>query len=439
MSKKASVLATTKQAFSTDPADWSWVERTVWSDRMLSALGNGVKGGKWYSLIDKVWRVSTLEAAWRRVRSNRGAGGVDGQSIKCFEARADVYLREISNELKSGSYIPQGVRRREIPKAGGKTRALGIPTVKDRVVQTALKLTIEPILEQLFEPSSYGFRPGRGCKEALREVDGLIRGGYPHAVDADIMGYFDHIPHDRLCEQLEQIIGDRRVLWLVRGWLSQEIVGEMESWTPIKGSPQGAVISPLLANLYLHPLDVRMRERGYRMVRYADDFVILCKSADVAAQALKEVRAWMSEAKLELHPEKTHVGNSLESDCGFDFLGYRFEIGKRWIRRSSLRAVRAKIKRMTRRSCGQSLSVVIARLNRMLRGWYNYFKHVRGWTLRTLDGYIRRRLRSILRKQQKRPGFGNTERDRREWPNHFFARAGLFTLYGAWSADRQSC
>lgn len=439
MSKETLVLETTKQVFSTDPTEWSWVERKVWSDRMLSALGNGVKGNKWYSLIDKVWRISTLEAAWKRVRANRGAAGIDGQSIKCFEARADVYLQELSEALKAGKYEPQGVRRKEIPKAGGKTRALGIPTVKDRVVQTAMKLTIEPIMEQAFEPTSYGFRPGRGCKDALREVDGLIQAGYIYVVDADIKGYFDHIPHDSLCGQLEQFIGDGRVLSLMRGWLSQEIVGEVESWTPIKGSPQGAVISPMLANLYLHPLDVLMRKCGYRIVRYADDFVILCKSADEAERALREVRAWMSGAKLELHPDKTHVGNCLEWGSGFDFLGYRFEAGKRWVRKSSLRALRAKIKRMTRRSCGQGLAVIIDRLNRMLRGWYNYFKHVRGWTLQTIDAYIRRRLRSILRKQKKRPGSGVTRRDHRQWPNTFFAKAGLFTLKGAWDADRQSC
>jgi len=433
------VLASTKQVFSRDTHEWSWVERKVWNSRMLSALGNGVKGGKWYSLIDKVWRESTLERAWQQVRSNKGASGVDGQSVKCFEARAEQYLEELKEELKAGRYSPRGVRRKEIPKACGKTRALGIPTVKDRVVQTALKLVIEPILENAFEASSYGFRPQRGCKDALKEVNGLIRAGYTHVVDADIKGYFDNINHERLCMQLEQFIGDRRVLSLVQGWLSQEIVGDLESWTPMKGTPQGAVISPLLANLYLHPLDVLMRERGYRMVRYADDFVILCSSADEATEALKEVGAWMKEAGLELEPSKTHVGNCLESDSGFDFLGYRFEVGKRWIRRSSLQALKAKIKRMTRRSCGQSLAVVIERLNRMLRGWYNYFKHVRGWTLRSIDKYIRRRLRSILRKQQKRPGFGSTEKDHRQWPNAFFARAGLFTLYGAWSVDRQSC
>ena len=184
-----------KQDAETQGRDWSWVEATVWNERMLAALGNGVRGGKWFSLIDKVYRQETLKAAWHKVRENAGAAGVDGQSVKQFGFRAEIYLAELEQALKSGEYRPEPIKRVEIPKAGGKLRPLGIPAVKDRIVQTALKLVIEPIFEREFEESSYGFRPQRGCKDALREVDELIKQGYTHVVDADLESYFDTIPH----------------------------------------------------------------------------------------------------------------------------------------------------------------------------------------------------------------------------------------------------
>src|SRR5699024_2737017 len=345
------------------------------TDRMLAALDNGVKGRKWFSLIDKVYRPATLEAAWQQVARNRGAAGVDGQSIERFAAQAPKYLDELSHELKQGRYRPSAVRRVEIPKAGGQSRPLGIPTVKDRIVQTAVKKVIEPIFEHEFLPMSYGFRPGRGCKDALREVDGHLKAGYTHVVDADLKGYFDTIPRDRLLERIRQHISDGRLLALLEAWLEQDILQDMKRWTPVAGTPQGAVISPLLANLYLHSLDQLLGEHGFRMVRYADDFVILCPDAEQADRALAVVQDWVEANGLTLHPDKTHVGDCLQPGQGFDFLGYRFEAGRRWVRKKSMDALKDKVRPKTRRSRGRSLEYVIADLNPMLRGWYGYFKH----------------------------------------------------------------
>ena len=251
--------------------DFTWVEASIWTERMLSALGNGVKGGKWFSLMDKVFAPKTLAAAWTKVRANKGAAGVDGQSIERFAAKAEDYLAELSEALREGAYRPQAVKRVDIPKGDGRTRPLGIPTVKDRIVQQAVRLVIEPIFESRFRDGSYGFRPGRGCHDGLREVDRLIKDGYAYVVDADLAGYFDSIPHDRLMARVEEKVSDGRILDLIRGWLKADILKGLERWTPAQGSPQGAVISPLLANIYLDPLDAAMAERGRRMVRYADD------------------------------------------------------------------------------------------------------------------------------------------------------------------------
>ena len=250
---------------------YPWAEAEVWTERMLSALANGVKGGKWFSLMDKVFAPKTLAVAWAKVRANKGAAGVDGQSIERFAAKAELYLSELSAALRKATYFPQAVRRVDIPKGDGRTRPLGIPTVKDRIVQQAVRLVIEPIFEHEFAEGSYGFRPGRGCHDALREVDRLIKEGYTHVVDADLQAYFDTIPHDALMARVEERISDGRILDLIGGWLKADILKGTERWTPTGGTPQGSVISPLLANIYLHPLDVLMAAHGYRMVRYADD------------------------------------------------------------------------------------------------------------------------------------------------------------------------
>jgi RNA-directed DNA polymerase len=418
--------------------NWSWVEALVWTDRMVSALENGVKGGRWYSLIDKVHAPATLAAAWERVQANAGAAGVDGQSVQRFEQREQEYLAELATAVREGSYYPQPIRRVEIPKGDGRTRPLGIPAVKDRIVQTAVKPVIEPIFEATFHPASYGFRPGRGCKDALREVEQLLRDGHAFVVDADFMSYFDTIPHDALMRRVEERISDGRVLALLRGWLEQDILHEMERWTPTQGTPQGAVISPLLANIYLHPLDELMAAQGYRMVRYADDFVVLCKTREEAAAALAQIGAWVTENGLRLHPDKTHVGDWRQPGEGFDFLGYRFEAGQRFVRDKSLSRFKDRIREKTRRTRGDSLARVVASLNPMLHGWFGYFKHAHPSTFTALDGFIRRRLRAMLRKQQKRPASGRRLVDHQRWPNAFFAQAGLLALHTAWLTARHS-
>ncbi|MDN5873363.1 MAG: group II intron reverse transcriptase/maturase, partial [Sinobacteraceae bacterium] len=395
-----------KQDSSESASAWTWVDRCVWTERMLAALDNGVKGGKWFSLIDKVCRLDTLETAWRKVKRNQGAAGVDGQSVERFAAQAPKYLAELSQSLKQGHYRPDAVRRVEIPKAPGKTRPLGIPTVKDRIVQMAVKQVTEPIFEHQFLSMSYGFRPGRSCKDALREVDACLKAGYTHVVDADLQGYFDTIPHAQLMARIKEHISDGRLLDLLDAWLRQEVMQDMERWTPPLGTPQGAVISPLLANIYLHWLDEWMTQRDYRMVRYADDFVILCATADEAQQALAEVQQWVEANGLTLHPDKTRMGDCLRKGQGFEFLGYRFEAGQRWVREKSLKAFKDKVRTKTRRSRGYSLVTIIADLAPLLRGWYGYFKHAHRFTFSALDGFIRRRLRAILRRQSKRPGFG---------------------------------
>ena len=413
-------------------------EAGVWTERMLSALGNGVKGGKWFSLMDKVFAPKTLALAWEKVRANRGAAGVDGQSIERFAAKAEPYLAELATALRTGTYRPEAVKRVEIPKGDGKTRPLGIPTVKDRIVQQAVRLVIEPIFEATFAEGSYGFRPRRGCHDALREVDRLLKAGDTYVVDADLKSYFDTIPHARLMARIEARISDGRVLDLIRGWLNADILTGLERWTPTGGTPQGAVLSPLLANIYLHPLDVALAERGFHMVRDADDFVILTRTRAEAEDALALVETWVTENGLTLHPTKTHVGDCRQPGQGFEFLGYRFEAGRRFVRKKSLDRLKETIRGKTQRTRGQSLGFVVADLNRTLRGWFGYFKHAHPRTFRMLDQMIRRRLRAVLRKQEKRPALGLCRDDHRRWPTAFFADQGLFALHTAWASARQS-
>jgi len=407
---------------------WAWVEAAVWTERMLAALGNGVKGGKWFSLIDKVYNAKTLKAAWKRVAANKGAAGVDKISIKRFRSNAVLYLAELGRELRDGIFQPSAVKRVHIPKDGKKTRPLGIPTVKDRIVQTALKMVLEPIFEKEFLSTSYGFRPGRGCKDALREVDRLLKEGYTWVVDADVKSYFDSIPHDRLMERIRKRVSDGKVLYLIELFLKQEIMEDMKLWNPISGTPQGAVLSPLLANVYLHQLDLVLHRHGFKMVRYADDWVVLCRNVDEAKTALSMIQLWIENNGLELSPEKTHIGSSLEPGHGFEFLGYRFEDGCRYVRSKSLKRFKDKIRLKTRRTRGNSIEQIISDINPTIKGWFGYFKHAHHYTFSSLDGFIRRRLRAVLSKHQKRPDSGRTGKDHRLWPNAFFAERGLFTM-----------
>jgi RNA-directed DNA polymerase len=434
----AAVPERATQAGEASPRDWDWVERHVWTERMLEALEKGVKGGVWFSLIDKVYRPSTLYAAWAGVKRNGGSGGTDRQSIEDFERNLESEIARLSEELRMGSYRPRPIRRAYIEKLGSKEkRPLGIPCVRDRVVQGALRIVIEPIFENVFVPHSYGFRPGRGCKEALREVERLLKAGYVHVVDADLKAYFDTIPHGPLLADIGQYIGDGRVLELIGAFLKQEVLEDMCLWTPEKGSPQGAVISPLLANLYLHPVDVAMARAGFEMIRYADDLVILCQSEAEAHRAYELLSDLTTQRGLTLHPEKTRLMDVSIPGEGFDFLGYHFEKGTRWPRKKSLKKLKDTIRSKTKRSNGHSLAVIIDGVNRTLRGWFEYFKHSRKYTFPMIDKWVRRRLRSILRKRIGLHGISRGH-DHYRWPNEFFRARGLFSLVEAHRALLQS-
>ena len=253
-----------------------YAEPRVWSDKMLSALERGSEGRKWFSLIDKVYRIETLSIAWEKVRANAGGCGVDGITVDWFEKDSQSRLLAVKEHLKNQTYKHQEIKRVWIPKAGSKSekRPLGIPTVRDRVVQTAVKMVIEPIFEREFAEHSFGFRPGRCCKDALRRVDRTLKAGYVYTVDADIRSYFDCIDQDKLMELVKEMIADRRVLDLIEQMLKAGVLENGEREETVAGTPQGGVISPLLANIYLNGLDWAMAKEGFEMTRYADDFII---------------------------------------------------------------------------------------------------------------------------------------------------------------------
>lgn len=415
-------------------ARWAFAEQSVWTDRMLTALEAGVKGGRWHSLIDKVHDEANLFWSFTNVAQNQGAAGVDHVTIDQFATGLAPRLRRLTKTLAEGSYHPHDIRRAWIDKPGtNEKRPLGIPTVRDRVVQTALRNVIEPIFERDFAEHSYGFRPGRGCKDALRRVDQLVKSGHRYVVDADLKSYFDTIPHDRLLGLVSQKISDSRVLSLIALFLKQGVMDGLDRSIPEQGSPQGAVISPLLSNIYLDPLDHLMARAGFEMVRYADDFVILCRDRTTAEAALRKVQEWTAQAGLTLHPEKTAIIDA-EQD-GFEFLGYHFHSEQRWPRKKSLNKLKASIRAKTKRANGHSLETIISDVNPTLRGWFEYFKHSHRYTFSALDGWIRMRLRSILRKRLGLEGRGRG-RDHQRWPNAYFAKAGLFSLV---TAHRIAC
>jgi RNA-directed DNA polymerase len=404
---------------------------------MLTALEQGVKGGKWFSLIDKVYAPDNLAAAFTRVAANGGAAGVDHQTVAQYESQLSVNQEKLATQLKDGSYCPQAVRRVWINKPGTKERRpLGIPTVRDRVAETALRNVMEPIFERDFAEQSYGFRPQRGTKQALRRVDALLRAGYTWVVDADLKSYFDSIPHEPLLARVQEKVSDGRVIKLLQAYLEQGVMEGLASWTPTAGTPQGAVISPLLSNIYLDPLDHLLATRGVEMVRYADDFVILCRTEAEARQALAWVQDWTVSNGLSLHPEKTRLVDATIRG-GFDFLGYHFERGYRWPRAKSIKKLRDTIRRKTRRTNGHALTVIIKDVNKTLRGWFEYFKHSHKTTFRRQDSWVRMRLRSILRKRQHLRGRGRGA-DHQRWPNAYFAKHGLCSLATAHGLSCQS-
>ena len=413
---------------------WPWVEPSVWTERMLTALENGVKGGKWFSVIDKVGALANLRSGFQRVKANRGAAGVDHVTVKQFESRLEHELQRLHESLRDGTYRPQAIRRKWIAKPGStEQRPLGIPTVRDRVVQTALRNVLEPIFERDFAEHSYGFRPGRGCKDALRRVNRLLQQGLVYVVDADLKSYFDSIPTHRLMDRVRDHVADGRVLALLEVFLAQPILDGLWSWQPDRGTPQGAVISPLLSNIYLDSLDHHLAGHGFAMTRYADDFVIQCRTQAQAEQALALVQAWVEESGLTLHPDKTRIVDARPRG-GFDFLGYHFERGRRWPRAKSLTKLKDAIRAKTRRANGHSVHQIVTNVNRTLRGWYVYFKHSERFVLQRLDQWVRMRLRSILRKRLGLRGRGRG-RDHHRWPNAFFAEHGLFSLCAAYASE----
>jgi len=419
-------------------ARWAWVEPTVWTERMLATLETGIEGGKWFRLIDKVWRTKNLAGSLQKVVAKGGSAGIDNQSARALCEHQEQTIQKLEQELRTGQYQPQAVKRVWIPKPGSQEkRPLGVPTLRDRIVQGAVLQVIEPIFEREFATQSYGFRPGKGCKDALRRVDELLRSGQHWVLDADLKSYFDTIPHERLMERVGEKVADGKVLNLIEGMLQAGVIDTVEGWQATKqGSPQGAVISPLLSNIYLNGLDWKMARKGFEMVRYADDFVVLCANQQEAQKALEEISQWVEENGLQLHPTKTRIVDASQRG-GFDFLGYHFERGKKWPRKKNLDKLRGSVRSKTRRTNGRCMKAIYAELNLTLKGWFGYFQHSVPHVLESVDGYVRGRLRSILRRRMKRKGRAKGK-DHYRWPNTYFSVVGLFSLKQAHSAACRS-
>ena len=407
---------------------WWWVEHSVWTDRMLIRLEQSEPKTKWFRLWDKVLSKCNLQAAFWAVWRNEGAPGVDGQTVQQFDEQSEGELARLRDQLQNKRYRRQPARRVWIPKPGTtEKRPLGIPAVRDRTVEAAVRNAIEPIFEHDFAQHSYGFRKGRGCREAVACVEELLGQGRLWCVDCDLKSYFDTIPHDRLMDLVRQRIVDGNILALLEQCLKAGVLEELKGWQPTeRGTPQGAVISPILANLYLNPLDHEMERRGWEQVRYADDLVVLCRTKEEADTVLNFLRQWTEAAGLILHPTKTRIVHVASE--GFDFLGWHFRGGKKWPRQKSLQKLRDKLRPLTKRSNGRSLGEIIAKVNPILRGWYGYFRGSHPTGLSGPDGWLRRRLRAMLRKREKRPGYGLSQADSRRWPNRWFAAQKLFSL-----------
>lgn len=357
-----------------------WAQPVVWTDRMLTTLlDNKVRGGKWHALIDKVYAELNRFTAARKVTGKKKAAGVDGQSCEDFEEHLLVETRQLAEHIKGQTYRPSAVHRRPPLRVGARiskpgrpneTRPLGIPKVRDRFVQRAIVNVIEPILDHQFHERIFGFRHERGAHNALRIVEQKLQEAYVYVVDADLKGYFDTIPKDLLLTLVKEHISDSRMLQLIRLFLDQNIMEELREWTPIAGVPQGSVLSPVLSNLYLNPLDHAMADKGFEMVRYADDFVVLCRSEFEAEVALQMITERVEAAGLTLHPMKTKIVDSrVES---FAFLGYSFRGEKIYPRHESLATMKARINELTPRKRPGSIQSIAAELNSVLRGWFGY-------------------------------------------------------------------
>ena len=422
-----------------DPA----VEKVRELQRKLWACAKQSKTRRFHALYDRIHRSDVLWEAWRRVRSNGGAAGVDAETIQAIEQYgAEKWVAEIQAVLRAGEYRPQPVKRRWIPKTDGKQRPLGIPTVRDRVVQMAAKIIIEPIFEADFEAHSYGFRPKKSAVQALEAIRAAGNQGLNFVVDADIKGYFDSIDQTKLMVLVEERICDRRVLKLIRQWLRAGVMEEGEERTTLAGTPQGGVISPLLANIYLHLLDrIWARKCGSLgvLIRYADDFVVMAPTETQAKEALRRIEFVMSKLGLTLHPDKTRMVDLRRGKGSFVFLGCtirkkrsilrnpRWYFMHRWPSPKARQRLRDRVREITdRRASGQDVKQIIATLNPVLRGWGNYFRT--GTCTREfhrMDDFVYRRLLCWLyRRGGQRP-----TRSIQWKPDHFYGM-GLYQLRG---------
>ncbi|MDB6026457.1 MAG: ltrA 3, partial [Verrucomicrobiales bacterium] len=422
------------------PQQWEWTEASVWTERMLATLTGGIKGGKWFSLMDKVYKIDNLQSALKEVTRKKGAGGVDGMTTERFLAESPQRLVRLQSLIKEGKYLPQPAKRVWIEKPGSKEkRPLGVPTVEDRFVQSALRHVIEPIFENTFAEHSYGFRPGRGAKGALRRVNQVLKAGNVWVVDADLKGYFDSIPQDKLMEHVIEHIADGAVLELIWKFLKQGVMESGRGWQPTEtGTPQGAVISPLLANIYLNPLDHLMAKAGKEMVRYADDFVVMCKTEEEARETLEQIRSWVEQVGLVLHPTKTRIVDASQKG-GFDFLGYHFERGKKWPRKKSLTKFKDSIREKTGRIRPGNIQEIVRDVNLTLRGWFEYFKHSAKGAFKDLDAWVRGRLRSILCSRHGKPSTDRwTFSTHKRWPLNYFEPFGLISMASLRNTASQS-
>jgi RNA-directed DNA polymerase len=357
----------------------------------------------WYSLYDKIYAKANLEKAFSHVKKNKGAPGVDKVTIKMYEQKLEDNLEVLQEKLKSKTYRPKPVRRKMIEKDNGKLRPLGIPTVEDRIVQAAIRNILEPIFEEDFLPCSYGFRPGISAHMALDKVTEHLEAGYHYVIDADLQSYFDTIPHDKLVQQIRKRVTDGSVIRLIQQFLRAGVLeGELYQDTP-EGAPQGGVLSPLLSNIYLHQLDQLMTDRGHRIVRFADDFIILCKSQKGAERVMKGVKIFLEEELgLTVNQEKTKVVYSEKEP--FTFLGFEFKGNIRRIDPKKEAKFKKRVKEITRRNQTVNIKTLIEeKLNSYLRGWANYFRHGNVKTkFKTWDSWIRRRLRMIQLRSWKK-------------------------------------